>query len=86
MNNEIENYSKIAKALKSEYNKLNDFEALSLAIQIERNQLLENGFNVSRSDSHPSALEAIAVTLGYSDKRGQRTITEVLTEIADKRE
>jgi len=68
MNIKIDSYSRIAEELKEDYPKLSDFELLTLAIQIERNQLLENGLNVSRNDSCPSSLEAIAISLGYSDK------------------
>ena len=65
----IENYSKIAKRLKEEYPKFSDFEILSLAIQIERNQILENGLVVSSSDKYPVGLEAIAIALGYHEKK-----------------
>jgi len=44
---------------------LSDFEILSLAIQIERNQILENGLVVSSLDQSPSGLEAIAIALGF---------------------
>ncbi len=63
----IDNYSKIVKDLKEEYPKLSDFERLLLAVQIERNQLIENGLNVSRNDENRTSLEAIAVALGYSN-------------------
>lgn len=46
---EIEDYNRIAIKLKEEYSKLSDFETLSLAIQIQRNQILENGLVVSSS-------------------------------------
>ncbi|KUJ60460.1 histidine kinase [Flavobacteriaceae bacterium CRH] len=62
----IQDYSKIAKQLKEEYPKLSDFEILSLAIQIERNQILENELVVSSYDKHPVGLEAIAIALGYN--------------------
>lgn len=68
MNSSMNSYTKITKELKKEYSTLSDFELLSLAIQIERNQLLENGLNVSRSDSYPSSLEAIAIALGFKNK------------------
>jgi hypothetical protein len=78
MRTEIDTYSKIAKELKVDYPKLSDFELLSLAIQIERNQLLENGLNISRSDNYPASLEAIAIALGYTKEQFQQTITDVL--------
>ncbi|WP_343695765.1 histidine kinase [Flavobacterium sp.] len=80
---EIENYNRIAKQLKEEYSKLSDFEILSLAIQIQRNQILENGLAVSSSDKHPSALEAIAIALGYEGSNSI-TITDVLRDIANR--
>lgn len=80
----IEDYSKIAKRLKKEYPKLSDFEILSLAIQIERNQILENGLVVNSSDKHPSGLEAIAIALGFEVNKSDITITDVLRDIANK--
>jgi len=62
------------------YPNLTEFELLSLAIQIERNQLLENGLNISRSDNYPASLGAIAIALGYTNEQFQQTITDVLKE------
>ncbi len=76
---QIDTYSKIAKELKKDYPELSNFELLSLAIQIERNQIFEYGLNVSRTDNHPTSLEAIAIALGYtSDDVYRQTITDVL--------
>lgn len=83
MKSEIEDYNRIAKQLKGEYSKLSDFEILSLAIQIQRNQILENVLAVSSSDKHPSALEAIAIALGYEGSNSI-TITDVLRDIANR--
>ncbi|RZK37779.1 MAG: histidine kinase [Pedobacter sp.] len=80
-----ENYRTIVKELKSDYPKLSEFELLSLAIQIERNQILENGLVVSSDDSNPTGLEAIAISLGYTDKQLSTTITDVLLDMANKR-
>lgn len=80
MNIQIDSYLKIAEELKHNYSTLTGFELLSLAVQIERNQLLENGLNISRSDKHPASLEAIAIALGYTDKQLKQTITEVLKD------
>lgn len=82
---EIEDYNRIVIKLKEEYSKLSDFETLLLAIQIQRNQILENGLVVSSSDKHPSALEAIAIALGY-EGRSSVTITDVLRNIANGEE
>ena len=51
MKNHIQNYNQIVSDLKKDYQKLTEFELLSLAIQIERNQILENGFVVSSDES-----------------------------------
>ena len=55
---------KLAKDLKDEY-KLTDFEALTLALKAEQNELLKLGFVISSSDNHPSGLEAIAIGVGF---------------------
>lgn len=55
----------LAKEFKKDYPKLTDYEALSLAIQKQKNQILIAGFNISRTDKHPASLEAIAIQLGY---------------------
>lgn len=83
MNTKIENLNKIVKGLLLDYPKLSEFESLSLAIQIQRNQLLENGLNISTTDKYPSALEAISIALGYTGERS-RTITDILKDISDK--
>jgi len=79
----IDTYNGIAKQLKEEYPKLSDFEILSLAIQIQRNQILENGLVVSSSDKYPSALEAIAIALGYQGNNSVTT-TDVLRNMVIK--
>ena len=80
MNIQIDSYQKIAQELKTYYSTLTEFELLSLAIQIERNQLLENGLNISRLDKYPASLEAIAIALGYTDNQFKHTITDVLRD------
>lgn len=82
---QIQNYNRIAKELKEEYSKLSDFEILSLAIQIQRNQILENGLAVGSSEKYPSALEAIAISLGYEGSNSV-TITDVLRNIVNREE
>jgi hypothetical protein len=78
MKNQIQNYNQIVSDLKKDYQKLTEFELLSLAIQIERNQILENGFVVSSDDINPSGLEAIAIALGFenSDYKSLKIQTE----------
>lgn len=67
MKSKIDNYNQIVKDLKKDYQNFTDFELLSLAIQIERNQLIENGLVVSTDDKTPSGLEAIAIALGFEN-------------------
>ncbi len=67
MKSKIEDYNAIAEKIKKEYPKLSDFEILSLSIQIERNQILENGLVVSATDKTPSGLEAIGIALGFTE-------------------
>lgn len=74
---QIDDYRIIAKALRTDYPKMSDFEILSLAIQIERNAILENGLGVNTNDKTPSNLEAIAIALGYSDK-SYTTVANIL--------
>jgi hypothetical protein len=65
MKTSIRNYTEIVRELKVNYPKLTEFEILTLAIQIERNEILENGLVVSSKDSEPTGIEAIAIALGY---------------------
>lgn len=54
----------LAKDLKENF-KLSDFEALSLALKAEQNNLFRRAFVVTSSDNTPTALEAIANALGH---------------------
>ncbi|SDX58611.1 hypothetical protein [Flavobacterium degerlachei] len=65
MKTSIRNYTEIVRELKVNYPKLTEFEILTLAIQIERNEILENGLVVSSKDNEPTGIEAIAIALGY---------------------
>jgi hypothetical protein len=76
----VQTYTEIVKDLKLDYPKISDYEVLDLAIQIQRNQILQAGLNVSSQDKYPSALEAIAISLGYTNDQFKQTITEVLKE------
>ncbi|WP_179950456.1 hypothetical protein [Spirosoma aerolatum] len=62
--------------------KLTNEQALPIAVQIQRNQILENGLVVSRSDSSPAGLEALAIALGY-DKAESVSINGNLSDIGD---
>lgn len=57
----IETY---VEELKYSYKKLTDFEALSIAVRMQRNDILASAFVVSQADRHPTALEKIAMQLG----------------------
>lgn len=48
----------LALDLKEQY-KISDFEALSLALNVERNEVLSRAFVLTDSDEHPTALEKI---------------------------
>jgi hypothetical protein len=76
----VQSHSVIVADLKLDYPKLSDYELMNLAIQIQRNQILQAGLNVSSQDKYPSALEAIAICLGYTDEQFKQTITQVLQE------
>ena len=45
-------------------------DALKLAIEIERNMILKSAFVVRDDNDYPSALEAIAIALGYKHEKG----------------
>lgn len=62
-----ENYMGIdwyVNQLKSEYPKLSDYEALKLAVEYQRNEILIAGLQVSGGNLLPSAIEMIAIQLG----------------------
>jgi hypothetical protein len=80
----IRRFTEIARELKLNYPKLTEYEILNLSIQIERNEILENGLVVSSNDNVPSGIEAIAISLGYTDGQFKRTITDILTEMVAK--
>ena len=50
--------------LKAQYN-LSNYEALDIACKIEQNNLLRRAFVLSEQDNYPTALEAVAIALGY---------------------
>lgn len=80
----IRKFTEIARELKLNYPNLTEYEILTLAIQIERNEILENGLVVSSNDNVPSGIETIAISLGYTNGQSKRTIKDVLTEIGQK--
>lgn len=78
---QIESIQKIVKDLQLDY-QLTKEQALPIAVQIQRNQILENGLVVSRSDSSPAGLEALAMALGY-DKDESVGLNGNLSDIGD---
>lgn len=80
MRTEIQTYFQIEKDLKVDYPDMSDYERLSIAVQIQRNQLLENGLAVSTDDSKPSAPEAISIALGYTSP-GSTTLTQSVNNL-----
>lgn len=62
----FDNIDKLAERLKINYPKLTTFQALNLAIQKQRNQILIAAHVVSASNLHPSAIEKIAMEMHES--------------------
>jgi hypothetical protein len=68
--------------LKERYKNLSDYEALKIAVEIQRNEVIAAGLYVSEDDTHPSGLEAIAISLGY-DGFTQSSVRSALSDIAE---
>ena len=54
---------KLAEELQESF-KLTDYEALSLALKAEQNELLRQAFVITSDNNYPSALEAISNAIG----------------------
>lgn len=80
MRTKIQTYYELEKEIANEFPKLSAFEKLSIAVQIQRNQILENGLVVSNDDRNPSGIEAVGIALGFSG-RGSETISETLKDL-----
>jgi len=68
----MENFKSLKKYcedLKFDYPKLTEFELLSIAVQMQRNNILISGLTVSKLNEYPAALEKIAILL---DERLER--------------
>lgn len=83
MSTEIRSISQIDKDLHTRYTTLTQFERLSLAVQIERNEILACGLAVSKTDDYAPGLAAIAIALGYGDDESKGSINQTLKEIAE---
>lgn len=77
----IQSIRKLVKEFKEEYPNLSDFELLIVALQKQRNQILQEGLKVSNNDKYPSALETIAMQLG-ADSQFSTTVIDSLNEIS----
>jgi hypothetical protein len=87
----MENYQSIdgyCKDLKLNYPKLSEYECLSIAVQMQRNDILIAGLAVPGMDTYPPALEAIAIQLGMSQtpmrNNDPYTLLYALKEISEK--
>jgi hypothetical protein len=79
--------SSLVKELRLDYPKLTEFEALQLAVQMQRNEIMRRAFVVGSNDNYPSALEAIAATLGFRiDDGGAPTMYDLISGIDDSLE
>lgn len=78
----------LAKDLQEEFgNKITLVEALQIAAQIHQTEVLSEGLlvrGINQSDSKPVALEAIAMTLGYTEKNGFFAPDTIIDAIRDK--
>ena len=85
MKEEEEEVLKIAERLQAQafYNKakLSLFEALQIATEIQRNQILSKAFVVT--DVGPSAFEAIAMQLGMKTKGSDITVIDAIFSISE---
>ncbi len=59
----VQNYNDIADSLKLDYPKLSDYERLTLAVYLQRNQIFQEGLVVSCDSSHPAGLAGIALAI-----------------------
>lgn len=55
--------------LKSIHPGLTDYEALRIVAEFQRNEILKDAFVTRSVDTAPTALEAIALALGFEHKR-----------------
>ena len=65
----------LAKDLKEEY-QLSDYESLKLALNAEHNEILKLAFVIDSSNHTPTALEAIAIGLGYKEKKAYNSVEQ----------
>jgi hypothetical protein len=64
---------------------LTPFEALQIAVKIQHNRVLQEAFRVENIEKAPGAIEAIAITLGYTDGWDAPSgISNAIHDIADE--
>ena len=73
---------KICEDLKKQFPKMSDYELMTLSIQINKNDILQKAFAVTKH--YPSALEAIGMQMGYSSTGGTTTLPEAIESIAHR--
>ncbi|WP_221391258.1 hypothetical protein [Dyadobacter sp. NIV53] len=61
--------TEIVSELKSRYNDLSNFQALHIACEIRRNNILEAALIVKSEEGKKAILEAIAAALGYDQNK-----------------
>lgn len=60
--------NELASEFKAQHKELTEYESLRLAIELQRNQILQQAFVIHSEDKHPTGLEAIAIALGYKQE------------------
>lgn len=60
------NTAEFVESIQERYPELSQFEALQIALGVDRNDAIREAFGVLEDNSQPRFLEAIAMALGYS--------------------
>lgn len=81
MKNLVKEVEDITKEIQKVSNYLTIFDAMQIAVQIQRNRILSYAYVVNGKDT-PSALESIAMNLGAT-KNVDTTLQDALFSIAD---
>jgi hypothetical protein len=68
-------------ALEFEQKGFSKKKSYEFAIQTQRNQILKAGLNVHSWDEHPSALEAIAIQLGFHSTIPNMNVVEAISSL-----
>ena len=73
----LEQEEMIAKKLMSSFKELNQFQALQIACDIRRNDIAIKALGLDHSGNIPSAIEAIAIALGYKSGSSQSVASAI---------